>query len=112
MAGRPSSTPGLQAERTELAWERSAIGFLAIGAIVLFRHSGPLAEGRTALAVLSLGLALVVFRVGQKRGRQVTARRDSTGTQVVPAANTAVLVIGWATACLAIAIIAAVAVSG
>ena len=106
MAGRPSSTPGLQAERTELAWERSAIGFLAIGAIVLFRHSGPLAEGRTALAVLSLGLALVVFRVGQTRGRQVT------GSQVVRPANTAVLVIGTATAGLAIAIIAAVAVSG
>ena len=42
--------PGLQGERTELSWERTAIGFLAIAAVVLFRHHGPLAEGRTGLA--------------------------------------------------------------
>lgn len=41
---------GLQAERTALSWERSALGFLVGGTLVLLRPHGPLQAGRIALA--------------------------------------------------------------
>jgi uncharacterized protein DUF202 len=66
---RPRERPGLQAERTQLSWERTAIGFLTSGAIPLLRGGGPLAPGRTGLAVLAVLLALLVVCIGRDRAR-------------------------------------------
>lgn len=106
-----AAKPGLQTERTQLSWERSAIGFLAIGAIVLFRHDGPLAQGRTALAVLAITLALIVFRVGRVRSRRMQVSDDDRGAPVVRSPKVAVLVTGGAAVALAVALLVALAVS-
>lgn len=82
------SKPGLQPERTQLSWERTAVGFVVIGAIVLFHHTGPLAPGRVVVAAMSFAMAIMVIVVGQLRGR--------TGSPRV-----AVLLVGWTTVALA-----------
>jgi uncharacterized membrane protein YidH (DUF202 family) len=63
--------PGLQAERTQLSWERTAIGFLAGGAVPLLRDGGPLAFGRTSLAILAILLALLVVWLGYARAKRM-----------------------------------------
>ena len=87
------ATAGLQAERTQLSWERTAIGFLAGGAIPLLRAGGPLAVGRTMLAITAVVLALMVIWLGHAR-----AKRISTGEKVVPAPLLEARLLGWATA--------------
>jgi putative membrane protein len=90
---------GLQAERTQLSWERSAIGFLASGAIPLLR-AGPLSVGRTLLAFTAVALSLLVIWLGHVRAKRIAAR-----TTVVRPPRIEVLVIGWATAGFAAAIV-------
>ena len=92
--------PGLQAERTQLSWERSALGFLVGGAIPLLREGGPLNVARGLLAVLAVVLALLVVWLGRVRGRKTNTR-----ARVVPAPGTEVLVFGWAVAGFAAAIV-------
>ncbi|MFR9806996.1 DUF202 domain-containing protein [Pseudonocardia sp. RS010] len=82
----PAERPGLQGERTELAWERSALGLLAAAGLLLFRHVGP-AVGRVVLVAADVGLALLLIWYGRRRGRRIRALRtrpDGGGT--VPAA--------------------------
>jgi putative membrane protein len=104
MPRQPQDEPGLQAERTRLSWEHSATGFLVSGAILL-RQSGILAVGRTLLAVTAVLLALLVPRLGRRRGRRVRAIRLIIGKKIVSNARTEVLVIGWPTAAFATAVL-------
>lgn len=67
----PSYRPGLQGERTQLAWERTAIGFLAGGAIPILRSGGPLAFGRTSLAILAILLALLIVWLSYVRAKRM-----------------------------------------
>jgi putative membrane protein len=82
--------PGLQAERTLLAWERSAVGLLATAALLALRGSTPssrpvdLAPGAVALL-----LALAVALIGRHRARRIVSTPDH-----IPAAGGAVLVAG------------------
>ncbi len=76
MQPRPPEKPGLQAERTQLSWERSAFGFLVAGAIHL--------------------LALLVVWLSRTRAHRVRMRMRA-GADVVPAATFGVPLIGWAT---------------
>jgi putative membrane protein len=105
MPRQPQGKPGLQAERTRLSWERSAIGFLVSGAIPLLRQGGPLAVGRALLAVTAVLLALLVLRLGRGRGRRIRAIRVIAGRKIVSNARAEVLLIGWATAGFATAIV-------
>jgi putative membrane protein len=81
--------PGLQAERTQLSWERSAFGFLAVGAIPLLGH-GPLTAERTVLVAVGALLALLAVWLGHRRASRMT---------VTPRIE--VLLLGWATAAFA-----------
>ncbi|HYO03823.1 MAG TPA: DUF202 domain-containing protein [Mycobacterium sp.] len=90
----PQGVPGLQAERTQLSWERTAVGFMAVGAIVLFRHNGPLAEGRLIVAAASLLIAIAVFGIARSRGRRMMVDPQK-----------AVLLVGLGTVTLAIIIV-------
>jgi uncharacterized membrane protein YidH (DUF202 family) len=80
-AGRATNLagkPGLQEERTELAWERSALGLLAGAALLLLRHIDP-AIGRVLLVAAQIGLASLTVWYGRRRGRQV--RGSGTGAE-------------------------------
>jgi uncharacterized membrane protein YidH (DUF202 family) len=103
--------PGLQIERTHLAWERTAIGFLAIAGIILFHHSGPIGEPRAVLAAVAIGLAFAVFVISRARGR-LTLRDDGRDRTVVPSPATAVRLVGAGTAVLAFALLVALAMYG
>ena len=65
-----SEKPGLQAERTQLAWERSALSFLVAGALPLL-GAGPLDDGRAVLPVVGALLAILAVYLGRRRGRSV-----------------------------------------
>lgn len=64
----PTGEPGLQTERTQLAWERTAIGFLTIGALVLLRHRELPFPGRSLAATMAFSLAIAVVLIGKARG--------------------------------------------
>jgi putative membrane protein len=95
MAQQPRR-PSLQVERTELSWERTAIGFLVSGAIPLLRPGGPLAVGRTSLAITAVLLALLVVWLSRTRAHRIRIGLKA-GASAVPAATVGVPVIGWAT---------------
>jgi uncharacterized membrane protein YidH (DUF202 family) len=95
MAEQPQR-PGLQAERSELSWERTAIGFLVGGAIPLLREGGPLAFGRTLLAITAVLLALLVLWLSRTRAQRIRTCLTSGGNRV-SAATVDIPLIGWAT---------------
>jgi uncharacterized membrane protein YidH (DUF202 family) len=86
MNPRRPEKPGLQAERTQLSWERSALSFLVAGALPLLGQ-GPFDAGRTVLPVVGAALAILAVWLGHRRARRFT---------VVP--KTEVVLLGWATA--------------
>lgn len=92
---RPGRTvrnrPGVPAERTELTWERSAVGLLGAAGLLLFRHVEPLTTPRVVLFALYLAVAVVTVQIGRWRGRQVRRiqARDGAGAPV-PSAPAAV----------------------
>jgi len=97
MSRQGNELPGLQAERTELSWERSTVGLIASGAVLLFRQGEPVTLGRATLAVVPLLLALQVLWFGRRRGRQIKEPRAGC----VPDARAEVLLLGCSVAALA-----------
>jgi hypothetical protein len=86
MTPRPEK-PGLQAERTQLSWERSAFSFIVAGALPLFGQ-GPFDDaGQSVLPVVGAALAVLAVWLGRRRARQIS---------VTP--KTEVVLLGWATA--------------
>jgi len=74
--------PGLAAERTELAWTRTAISFAAVGAALLRRH--PLA-GMPVLA-----LSLLIWQLGRLPGSRGTGRAHTRRLQLITAGVTGI----------------------
>lgn len=110
MSAARGELPGLQAERTLLAWERTALGLLANGALLMLRGT----EG-AGLAILlpaggALALAVLAAVVGLWRRRRIahSLLDGSDHPETVPAPATEVLLLGagvTALSVLAIAII-------
>ncbi len=107
MPGREPSKPGLPAERTLLSWERSALGFLVGGALVLLREHGPLGPGRTALALAAALLALLVLGLGYRRSRQIRTSPVIADRVVMFPPRVEVLLLGGATVSFSMAILVA-----
>jgi uncharacterized membrane protein YidH (DUF202 family) len=88
-------------ERTELAWERSALAPLAAAAL-LFKHVGP-TLGRVLLVAADVLLALVIIWFGRRRDRRIrSVRTDSSGRITVSDGGREV--VGAAAAATAIAL--------
>lgn len=97
MSRQGDELPGLQPERTGLSWERSTIGLIASGSVLLLRQGEPVTPGRAALAVVPLFLALQVLWFGRRRGREI--KTPIAGS--VPDAQAEVLLLGWSVAAFA-----------
>lgn len=93
---QPRDLPGLQAERTELAWERTAFGILVSGLFLLLRQEGSLTLERVLLAGCALVMAITAAVTGRLRGRRIRAARAGTDHPVLPDAGVEVLIIGTA----------------
>jgi uncharacterized membrane protein YidH (DUF202 family) len=68
--------PGLAAERTDLAWNRSGLSLLACGAAVMrgLAHP-PLDKGNVAVGAAILGLAAITWALGAWHAQRSGARR-------------------------------------
>ena len=71
---------GLQAERTAMAWQRTALGVGGIGALLL-HHAGGIGV-RAVPGLLGLVVALALVLAGERRYERVV-RRVSAGTSPV-----------------------------
>ena len=106
--------PGLQAERTQLSWERSALAFLVAGALPLFGQ-GPFDVGRTVLPVVGAVLAILAVWLGRRRARNLVMvecrRRGGSAVECrrrggsVAQPKAEVVLLGWATAGFAVLIV-------
>lgn len=98
----PVDRPGLQGERTELAWERTALGLFAAAALLLVHDVGP-SLARVVVVVSDLAMALLMIGFGRRRGRRIRALRGTPdGRSAVPAAGVEIVVAGVAAAVLAV----------
>jgi uncharacterized membrane protein YidH (DUF202 family) len=100
----PAIDPGLQAERTAMAWQRTALGVGAVGAL-LIHHAGGVTWGAIPGALgLLVGLVLILASEGRyertvhrvRSGQQATSRglvRTLAGITVLLAASALVLVV-------------------
>lgn len=70
---RSPGPDGLQAERTSLAWERTALALLVNGALLLLRYIGTARGGADLVltAGVALAAAVVTAAVGLRRGRRL-----------------------------------------
>ncbi|BBZ67050.1 hypothetical protein MINS_24790 [Mycolicibacterium insubricum] len=82
--------PCLQNERTELAWERTALSVAALAGIVLFREIDAVWAPFAAVTGL---LSLVIFGAGRLR-----SRRSEPATVAIP-------LVGWSIGALALVLL-------
>jgi uncharacterized membrane protein YidH (DUF202 family) len=77
------TVPGLQAQRTSLAWTRTSFAVLANGALLMVRdirhHSAGLGLASASIAVV---IAAVTFLIGVRRQR--TLAEDSLPQSIAP----------------------------
>ncbi len=83
--------PGLAAERTDLAWNRSGLSLLACGAVVARGITvGEPVAGRAAAGTAILVLGGIVWALGwwqaRRRSRQGQARRVASPRDLLPVA--------------------------
>ena len=74
--------PGLAAERTELAWTRTAISFAAVGAVLL--------KYRPLVGVPVLALSLLVWELGRLPRQRGIGRARTHHLQLITAGVTGV----------------------
>jgi len=87
---------GLQAERTALAWTRTALAIAASGVLVLLRDSHVLqAPGRLVVVAAVAVLAAYVFALGAHRRRRLLAHPRAPAARThVRAAGVAIIAEG------------------
>lgn len=94
----PNDPGGLAAQRTVLAWERTALGILANGALLVLRDAGSGEPVARIGACWAGALAVFVLHTGRARSRAVLAGARTGRVDAVPGALIAltfgVLVLG------------------
>ena len=96
-AGPP--TPGLQAERTGLAWSRTSLGVAANAALLAVRELG---SGTHPLGIVPAALAVVIAIATAVYGRRRTAALRRVPLPAPLAPRVAVPLLGWSVAALAV----------
>jgi hypothetical protein len=86
-----SELPGLQSERTALAWDRTAVSAAAVAGVLLFHE---VAAARIALSISAGVLALAILVLSWRR----------RGLRTPP--TVAAPIVGWGTAILAVVLLA------
>ena len=100
--------PGLQRERTTLAWTRTTLGVMVNGVLVLIRHERAFPLGvSAALACMCLVVAAVTMVAGLQRSRIEQQPDESLSRATVP-----VLALGASMLVLAASLCAAIVVYG
>jgi len=97
---RLTELPGLQAERTLLSWDRTALGLLGNGALLLLRDVQPLGTARLVPAGVALLLAVLCALAGRRR-----AKRIGRPTATVAPPTLEVVVLGATVTVLGLAVI-------
>lgn len=95
-----SDLPGLQAERTSLAWERTALALLVNGTLLLLGHLRGTGWSALPVSVVGLVLAVVCAVLGARRARRIR----SGGSVAV--ARTTIVVTGVAVLIFCLAVMA------
>jgi uncharacterized membrane protein YidH (DUF202 family) len=72
---------GAAQERTELAWDRTALGPLAAAALLLSKQLGP-TLGRVLLVVADVLLALLIIWFGRRRDRRIRSVHTETSGRI------------------------------
>jgi uncharacterized membrane protein YidH (DUF202 family) len=84
-----SRDPGLAAERTDLAWNRSGLSLIACGAAILRGLAGtPVSHGNLAVGACILALGVATWALGAWHLAHARARgeRRTTTTDLLPIA--------------------------
>jgi uncharacterized membrane protein YidH (DUF202 family) len=102
-AAEPPRRPGFAVERTALAWQRMALGFVSLAAVMLAAAAHRHAAWLLAPAGAGFGAAAAVWAYARRRARDSCARTDRRALALL-----AVAVLGAAVA----AAVAAVARPG
>jgi uncharacterized membrane protein YidH (DUF202 family) len=98
--GGPSpGSPGLQAERTELAWSRTSLGVVANAALLAVREIAVGGPG-AATAPIALAVVIAVATIVVGRVRTNALRRSPLPAHLAP--TRAVPLIGWSVVALAV----------
>jgi uncharacterized membrane protein YidH (DUF202 family) len=96
MASDPE-TPGLQHERTALAWDRTGLGFLVFGALLLRSGRPPFHPIRhlPGVAAIALGVGLLAWAASRYRSQMADGRTTpAPGAVRLVAAAASVLSVG------------------